>query len=44
MLKDADALDRIRLGFGEQADPRQLRDPRTVQLIDFAEALYKALD
>jgi hypothetical protein len=43
MLKDADALDRIRLGFGEQADPRQLRDPHTVQLIGFAEALYKAL-
>ena len=43
MLKDADALDRIRLGFGEQADPRQLRDPRSVELIGFAEALYLAL-
>ena len=31
LLKDADALDRIRLGFGEQADPRQLRHPRTVR-------------
>ena len=43
LLKDADALDRIRLGFGERADPRQLRDPRSVQLIDFAEALYLTL-
>jgi HD superfamily phosphodiesterase len=43
MLKDADALDRIRLGFGEQADRRQLRNPRSVQLIGFAEALYLTL-
>ena len=44
LLKDADALDRIRLGFGEQADPRQLRHRRAVQLIGFAKALYEALD
>ena len=43
ILKDADALDRCRLRFGEQADPRQLRTPRSVQLIDFAEALYQML-
>jgi HD superfamily phosphodiesterase len=43
LLKDADALDRIRLGFGEQADPRQLRSPRSMQLIGFAEALYLTL-
>jgi HD superfamily phosphodiesterase len=42
LLKDADALDRIRLGFGERADPRQLRHPQTVELIGFAEALYLA--
>jgi HD superfamily phosphodiesterase len=43
LLKDADALDRVRLGFGERADPRQLRHPQTVELIDFAEALHRAL-
>ncbi len=40
LLKDADALDRIRLGFGECADPRQLRHAATVEMIDFAAALY----
>ena len=43
LLKDADALDRIRLGFGECADPRQLRHPQTVEMIDFAAALHAAL-
>jgi HD superfamily phosphodiesterase len=43
LLKDADALDRVRLGFGERADPRQLRHAQTIQFIDFAEALYRAL-
>jgi HD superfamily phosphodiesterase len=43
LLKDADALDRIRLGFGEQADPRQLRHEATARLIGFAEALYLTL-
>lgn len=42
LLKDADALDRVRLGFGERADPRQLRHERTRELLDFAEALYLA--
>jgi putative nucleotidyltransferase with HDIG domain len=42
LLKDADALDRIRLGFGECADPRQLRHPQTIELVGFAEALYLA--
>ncbi len=44
LLKDADALDRIRIGFGECADPRQLRHQQTVELIGFAEALYRAFD
>jgi HD superfamily phosphodiesterase len=44
LLKDADALDRIRIGFGECADPRQLRHQQTIELIGFAEALYRALD
>lgn len=40
LLKDADALDRVRLGFGECADPRQLRHQETTALIPFAAALY----
>jgi hypothetical protein len=43
LLKDADALDRVRLGFGERADPCQLRHQETVQLIPFASALYAVL-
>lgn len=43
LLKDADALDRVRLGFGGQTDPRQLRHPETVELIAFAGALYAVL-
>jgi HD superfamily phosphodiesterase len=43
LLKDADALDRVRLGFGECADPRQLRHPETIALIPFAAALYAEL-
>jgi HD superfamily phosphodiesterase len=43
LLKDADALDRIRLGFGECADPAQLRHPETVALIPFASQLYAVL-
>ena len=43
LLKDADALDRVRLGFGERADPRQLRHQETIQLIPFASALYAVL-
>jgi HD superfamily phosphodiesterase len=44
LLKDADALDRIRLGYGQGADPRQLRHPETIALIPFASALYAVLD
>jgi HD superfamily phosphodiesterase len=43
LLKDADALDRVRLGFGEQADPRQLRHREAIDLIPFAGALYAVL-
>ncbi len=43
LLKDADALDRVRLGFGECADPRQLRHPETVASIPFAAALFAVL-
>ncbi len=43
LLKDADALDRVRLGFGECADPRQLRHRETIDLIPFAAALYAEL-
>jgi HD superfamily phosphodiesterase len=43
LLKDADALDRVRLGFGERADPRQLRHPEAIDLIPFASALYAVL-
>jgi len=43
LLKDADALDRVRLLPGEQADPRQLRHAATVDLMPFAAALYAAL-
>jgi hypothetical protein len=43
LLKDADALDRVRLGWGECADPRQLRHGATIDLIPFAAALYAEL-
>ena len=43
LLKDADALDRVRLGWGECADPRQLRRPEAIALIPFAAALYAEL-
>jgi hypothetical protein len=43
LLKDADALDRVRLGFGECADPRQLRHEATIKLIPFAAALFAEL-
>ena len=43
LLKDADALDRIRLGWGECADPRQLRHPEAVALIPFAAELFTVL-
>ncbi len=44
LLKDADALDRVRLGPGEDADPRQLRHRETRDLIPFAARLYGVCD
>jgi len=41
LLKDADALDRVRLAPWEAADPRQLRRPETADLLDFAAALHR---
>ncbi len=43
LLKDADALDRVRLPLDEGADPRLLRHPETIALMPFAEELYAAL-
>lgn len=43
LLKDADALDRIRLGFGECADPGQLRHAAAVPQIPFAAELFTVL-
>jgi hypothetical protein len=40
LLKDADALDRVRLGGGDGVDPAYLRHPRAADLIDFAWELY----
>jgi len=40
ILKDADALDRIRLGPGN-LDPSYLRLPETIVLIEYAEKLYR---
>ena len=44
LLKDADALDRVRLGPWEAADPRLLRHPETAAHLAFAAALYAILD
>ena len=44
LLKDADALDRVRLAPWEAADPKQLRHPETAKLIPFAARLFAALD
>lgn len=43
LLKDADALDRVRLGFGERANPRRLRHAESIDLIPFASSLYAVL-
>ncbi len=40
LLKDADALDRCRLGFNEQADCRFLRFPETQRYIPIADELF----
>ena len=44
LLKDADALDRVRLTPGEAADARCLRHPETAALLPFAGALYDVLE
>ena len=41
LLKDADALDRVRLHPWEAADPARLRHPQTAALLQFAEELYR---
>ncbi len=43
LLKDADALDRVRLADFEAADPAQLRRPEAVALIPFAAELYRTV-
>ena len=40
LLKDADALDRVRLGGGDGVDPAYLRHPCAAGFIDFAWELY----
>lgn len=42
LLKDADALDRVRLTPWEAADPNQLRHPETIAMLAFAQELYRA--
>ena len=41
LLKDADALDRVRLQRWEEADPTMLRHPQTATLLPFADELYR---
>lgn len=41
LLKDADGLDRVRLG---DLDPRLFRFPQTVGMVDFAERLFEATE
>lgn len=43
LLKDADALDRVRLARWEAADPKQLRLPGSVRLLPFASELYEVV-
>lgn len=43
LLKDADALDRVRLPRWERADPSLLRYKESVDLLPFADELFKAL-
>jgi putative nucleotidyltransferase with HDIG domain len=44
LLKDADALDRVRLGPLEAADPRLTRHPAAAAHLPFAAALFDLLD
>ena len=41
LLKDADGLDRVRLG---DLDPRYLRNPEAREMVSFAEALFAGTD
>lgn len=41
LLKDADGLDRVRLG---DLDPRYLRNPEAKDMVGFAQALYETTD
>ena len=41
LLKDADGLDRVRLG---DLDPRYLRHPESKGMVPFAQALFDATD
>ena len=41
LLKDADGLDRVRLG---DLDPRYLRNPEALEMIHFAQALFDETD
>ena len=41
LLKDADGLDRVRLG---DLDARYLRNPEAIQMVDFAEQLFNETD
>ena len=43
LLKDADALDRVRLGPWEAADPGQMRYPESAAHLQFAAALFDLL-
>jgi putative nucleotidyltransferase with HDIG domain len=43
LLKDADGLDRVRLGKWEAPDPAQLRHSKTVGMIPFAWQLLEAI-
>lgn len=43
LLKDADALDRVRLPPWEAADPAQLRYPASAAFIDFAGKLFAVI-
>lgn len=41
LLKDADGLDRVRLG---DLDPRYLRHPQATEMVPFAQALFESTD
>lgn len=43
LLKDADGLDRVRLGAWEAPDPAQLRHPQAIALLPFAKELLRVV-